>query len=81
MTGIRDIERKIDALEGDDRDDLEIVIRDTTIGTGWSASDGDHDGHDLEPGETRAEARRYYYDERGNWVVEEIDPASLGGRE
>lgn len=76
------MERKIDALEGDDDwNDLEIVIRDTTVGTDWSPAAGEDDyGYDdLEPGETITSARRYYYDEDGEWVCEEIDPDSIDG--
>lgn len=74
MTGIRDIERKIEALEdGEPADDLEIVIRERVVPTDWEPPEGEDDYADLAPGETVTEARRYHYDENGEWVCEDIE--------
>lgn len=68
---IKDIERLIEeaaeAREAAPGDDVEIVFRDTVVGTEWSP-DGDRRADELDRGETETETIRFTRDSNGNWV-------------
>lgn len=66
---LSDIEERIDDLDDRPDDDLEIVIEDTVVTSGWEPDDGE------ERPEVGTTKTRYFVNDSGEWVSEELSGA------